>query len=167
MLSHSLYLALIVSKLTTYISTTLCFKSLSPHAPFLYYCSKTPNGSDCYCPNPSSVFPQQSYQSNSVKTYYIMSMLCLKHSIGALIQSESKLLQWSPYHQVPWYVYDFISYYFPFTQFRPHFPPYHSLNTPNMYLFHGVRFHLPGTLFYQIFSWLIVHICIKYKIDVF
>lgn len=39
------------------------------------------------------------------------------------------------------------------TQFKPHFLPYHSLNTPNMYLPHCLRFCFPRTFFHQIFFW--------------
>lgn len=87
-----------------------------------------------------------------------MSILCSKHSIGSPSHSETKpkFLQCPmrpPLRLVPCYLCEFISYYFSFTQFKPHCPPYPSGNTPNMYLSHDLRFHFPGTFFCQIFSW--------------
>lgn len=84
----------------------------------------------------------------------MVSILYLKHSTVAPSHSEPKFLQWPGrllYHLV--------------TKFKPHCPPNHSLNIPNIYLPYGLRFHLPGTFFQQIFSWFyIVHICVKYKL---
>lgn len=94
----------------------------------------------------------------------IVSILCLKYSIGAPSHSKPKFLQWPTrphYHLVPCYLYDFIFYHFSFTHSVQAILPTLSFLEYTKHVFTSWSKILS---FIKYFPGFIVHICIKYKL---